>query len=114
MKVKYLILSATLLSAPALAQQTKETTTPTAPPVVKKRTPSLTMEGPGQQYAAPADAAREARWAALIDGMKALDVQFDAEEQRRLEDDNEANRLMDSRLRHHKAPRRASPFRLKH
>lgn len=113
MKPMILILSATLLSAPALAQQT---TTPTAAksPVVKKRTPSLTLEGPGQVFKSTEELERDDLWTAAINELNEKEAELQANTQRRQEDRDEARRLAESRLVHHKAAHRPSPFRRRH
>ena len=115
MKPLTLLLTAILLSAPALAQQ--QSTNTATPSVVKKRTPSLTLEGKGQVFKSQAELdeeARDARWAAIRADLQDKEDARDADEQRRQDDNAEARRVIDSRLPHHKAPRRPSPFRLRH
>lgn len=112
MKILTLALAAMILSAPALAQQS--TSSSPSPPVVKKRTPSLTLEGGNHTLPSQAELDREEAKVDLVKGMKELDEQLDADEQHRQENNAEARRLIDSRIIHRKAPRRVSPFRLKH
>ena len=85
--------------------------TPVAP--AKKRTPSMTAEGSGQVFKSASEIAREerdARW------KESRDAQDAASEQAEKELDDELYALQEKILSrnptHHKARRRASPFKL--